>query len=179
VSGRAYLAQVPLTLTTPSGAARLGGSVRGLATWAGFPLGDVLVTAVPARYGPGGCEPVSGEVTGFVLTGDGLPTVYVSGDNAWLGAVEQVAERFGPVDVAVLFAGTVRLRERFGDELMTIDSAMSARATQILGAAVTVPVHFNGWAHFAEGAEELRKAFADAGLSERLVLLDPGECAAV
>jgi hypothetical protein len=38
-----------------------------------------------------------------------------------------------------------------------------------------VPVHVNGWAHFAEGGEVLREAFADAGLSDRLVLLDPGD----
>jgi L-ascorbate metabolism protein UlaG (beta-lactamase superfamily) len=175
LSGHAYLEQVPLTLTTPAGAARLGGSARGLMPWDEFRLGDVLVTAVPARHGPEGAEAVSGEVTGFVLTGDGLQTVYISGDNAWLGAVDQVAGRFGPVDVAMLFAGAVRLPERFGDELLTIDSPMAAQATTILGAAATVPVHFNGWAHFAEGGEELRKAFADAGLSDRLVLLEPGD----
>ncbi len=116
-AGRAFLAHVPLTLTTPSGAARLaadGVVVRGMAPWEHADLeradgGALRVTAVPARHGPEGCEPFSGEVTGFVLTGPELPTVYLSGDNAWLGAVEQVAERFGAVDVAVLFAGAARL----------------------------------------------------------------------
>jgi hypothetical protein len=44
-------------------------------------------------------------VTGFVLSGEGLPTVYVSGDNASLDVVRTIAGRVGPVDVAVLFAG--------------------------------------------------------------------------
>jgi CspA family cold shock protein len=39
---------------------------------------------VPALHGPEGSEHLVGEVTGFVLAGPGLPTVYVSGDNASL-----------------------------------------------------------------------------------------------
>ena len=40
-----------------------------------------------------------------------LPTVYVSGDNASLGAVQAVADHAGPVDVAVLFAAAARIVE--------------------------------------------------------------------
>jgi L-ascorbate metabolism protein UlaG (beta-lactamase superfamily) len=178
-SGRAYLGQVPVTLTTASAAARLGLPSVGLRPWEETTLtggdGSVLVvTGVPARHGPEGCEPYTGEVTGFVLTGEGLPSIYVSGDNAWLGAVEQVADRFGAIDVAILFAGGVRIPGRFDGALLTIDSAMAAEATRILGARATVPVHFSGWAHFQEGAGDLAGAFSAAGLSDRLSLLEPG-----
>ena len=44
----------------------------------------MTVTGVPARHGPVGCEPVTGDVIGFVLTSDDLPSVHVSGDNAAL-----------------------------------------------------------------------------------------------
>jgi L-ascorbate metabolism protein UlaG (beta-lactamase superfamily) len=188
-SGRAYLERVPLTLTTVSGAARLaaGGLVtRGLAPWEVADLtrpdgqagGQALrVTAVPARHGPEGCEPISGEVTGFVLTAADLPTVYVSGDNAWLGAVSQVADRFGPVDIAILFAGAARIPERFDRALLTLDSALSAAAAGILRAAAVVPVHYTGWSHFTEGGADLRGAFERAGMAARLVLLAPGESA--
>lgn len=184
-AGRAYLAKVPLTLTTPSGAARLGEDgigVRGLAPWQQVDLPrdgrePVRVTAVPARHGPEGCEPVSGEVTGFVLTAPDLPTIYVSGDNAWLGAVEQVASRFGPVDTAVLFTGAARIAARFDGALLTLDSALAAQAARILGARAVVPVHFTGWQHFTEGAPTLRTAFDQAAETDRLVLLAPGESA--
>jgi L-ascorbate metabolism protein UlaG (beta-lactamase superfamily) len=181
-AGRAYLEKVPRTLTTASAAGRLAGSaaVTGLSPWQHADLarpegGPLRVTAVPARHGPEGCEPVTGEVTGFVLTGDGLPVCYLSGDNAWLGAVQQVADRFGPVDVAVLFAGAARLPGRFDGALLTIDSAMAAQAAALLGAAAVVPVHFNSWSHFTEGADALAGAFTAAGLRDRLVLLAPGE----
>src|SRR5882757_1676690 len=139
-SGRAYLGKVPLTLTTPSGAGRLtedGIAVRGLAPWehADLPRAGrepLRVTAVPARHGPEGCEPFSGEVTGFVLTAPDLPTIYLSGDNAWLGAVEQVAARFAPVGIAVLFAGAARLAGRFDGALLTLDSGLTADAARVL-----------------------------------------------
>lgn len=180
----------------------LGEAVHGLAPWTSFELprraaghgageGGVTagsasetgpqtltVTAVPARHGPEGCEPISGEVIGFVLTGHGLPTVYVSGDNAWLGATRQVAERFGPIDVALLFAGAARTK-LFGGALLTLDSAQTAEAAAILGARTVVPVHFNSWQHFTEGEDRLRAAFQDAGLADRLLLLAPGQSATV
>lgn len=175
VSGRALLADVPLTLTTPGGAQRLGGTARGLADWESVEVerpggGVVTVTGAPALHGPGEraqLEAVVGQVVGFVLTGDGLPTVYVSGDNAQLGPVEEVAERFGPVDLAVLFAGAARTPV-LDRQLLTLDSARAAEAARILDARQIVPVHFDSWAHFTEGREELADAFEAAGLTERV-----------
>jgi L-ascorbate metabolism protein UlaG (beta-lactamase superfamily) len=190
-AGRACLNDVPLTFTTPAAAGRLAEAghvtaarVQGMRPWEDAELKrpdgtPFRVTAVPARHGPEGCEPVSGEVTGFVLTSPGLPAVYVSGDNAWLGAVTQVRERFGPVEVAVLFAGAARFPGRFDGQLLTLDSALAAEAAGILGASAVVPVHFVDWAHFTEGGDRLRAAFDEAGCGDRLVLLKPGESAEI
>ncbi|GGV65954.1 hypothetical protein GCM10010277_73420 [Streptomyces longisporoflavus] len=177
-SGRALLADVPLTLTTPGGGERLGQSATGLADWQAVELerrdggpGPVTVTGVPAIHGPGPreeVEPICGEVVGFVLTGEGLPTVYVSGDNASLDAVKEIAERFAPVDTALLFAGAPRFPDVFDGELIVLDSARAARAATILGAGRVVPVHYDSWAHFTEGRDELAAAFAAAGLTDRV-----------
>ncbi|MGW0485249.1 MBL fold metallo-hydrolase [Nonomuraea sp. NPDC003214] len=182
VSGRALLAGVPLTLTTPGGGQRLGGGARGLADWEAVELerpggGTVTVTGVPAVHGPGAredVEPFTGQVVGFVLTGDGLPTVYVSGDNASLELVERIAERFGPVDTAVLFAGAPRFDVLFGGAPIVLDSAQAAEAARILGARQVVPVHYDSWAHFTEGRDELVAAFTAAGLLDRLDLGERG-----
>lgn len=173
-SGRALLADVPLVLTTRSGAGRLGGTARGLAPWESVELprpdgGTVTVTATPAQHGPEGCEPISGEVVGFVLTSADLPTVYVSGDNASLALVQEIAGRFGPVDTVVLFAGAART-VLFDGALLTLDSVQAAEAAGILGARRVVPVHFDSWAHFTEGRDELVKAFTAAGLLDRVQL---------
>ncbi|GAB2601156.1 MBL fold metallo-hydrolase [Kribbella endophytica] len=185
-SGRALLADVPLTLTTPSGAERLGGKAKGLADWESVQLdrgrdsaagpdagGAITVTAVPAIHGPGEreqVEPISGQVVGFVLTGEGLPTVYVSGDNASLDAVQEVADKFAPIDTAILFAGAPRIPILFDGEPLVLDSAQAAEAARLLDAARVVAVHYNSWAHFTEGRDELVAAFTAAGLADRLDL---------
>ncbi|MFI1568907.1 MBL fold metallo-hydrolase [Streptomyces sp. NPDC020490] len=179
-SGRALLTDVPLTLTTRGGGERLGESlgkkVKGLADWESVELdrpggGTVTVTGVPAVHGPGPreeVEPVTGEVVGFVLSGEGLPTVYVSGDNASLDAVREIAGRFAPVDTAVLFAGAPRFPVLFDNQPLVLDSAQAAEATRILGADRVVPVHYDSWAHFTEGHDDLVAAFTAAGLADRL-----------
>ncbi|MET7596453.1 MULTISPECIES: MBL fold metallo-hydrolase [unclassified Streptomyces] len=175
-SGRALLADVPLTLTTPGGGERLGGGARGLADFESVELerpdgGTVTVTGVPAIHGPGrreDVEPLTGQVVGFVLTGEGLPTVYVSGDNASLDAVRDIAGRFAPVDTAILFAGAPRFPVLFDGGLLVLDSAQAAEAARILDAGRVVPVHHDSWAHFTEGRDELEAAFAAAGLADRL-----------
>lgn len=170
-AGRAFAATVPLLLSTPDAARRLGPPARGLPTWTHLDLPGpgpaVRVTAVPAQHGPAGTEHLTGPVTGFVLTADGQPTVYVSGDNASLDAVTATAARFPTVDIAILFGGAARVPP-LGDANLTLDAAGMVAATRILGAGTVVPVHLDGWAHLTEGIAEVSAAFAAAGLSGRL-----------
>jgi L-ascorbate metabolism protein UlaG (beta-lactamase superfamily) len=178
-SGREYLATVPLVLSTGSAQSRLGGTVRALPNGAHLELprpdgGTLRITGVPAQHGPDGTEHLVGEVTGFVLTGDGLPTVYVSGDNASLEVVRAIADEFGPFDVALLFAGGAQT-PLIPDGYLTLTSEQAAQAAVILNAAQVVPLHFEGWAHFTQGADTLLKAFEGAGLADRLHLLQPGD----
>ncbi|MEO3829390.1 MBL fold metallo-hydrolase [Actinomadura sp. B10D3] len=182
-AGRAYLADVPLTLTTETAAGRLGGTARALPNWEHTELprpdgGTLRVTGVPARHGPDGTEHLTGPVTGFVLSGEGVPTTYVSGDNASLDVVRAVAERFAPVDVAVIFAGGAQT-PLMGDAHLTLTSEGAAEAATILGVAQVVPLHFEGWAHFSEGRDTIAPAFDKAALTDRLHLLDPGESIAL
>lgn len=176
--GAAYVESAPLTLSTASAAERLGGTVRALPSWETFeiprPGGALRVTAVPARHGPPGSEPLVGEVTGFALSGPGLPGVYVSGDNAALEYVEEIAGRLGPFDVAFLFAGAART-PLAGGAYLTLTSDQAAVAARTLGARHVIPLHFEGWAHFTENREDLRAAFDRAGLLNKVALLEPGE----
>ncbi|MCQ4080637.1 MBL fold metallo-hydrolase [Streptomyces sp. RB6PN25] len=173
-AGRTYAAEAPLVLSTRSAAERLRGPVRALPNWESYDLDGVRITGVPAQHGPDGSEPLVGEVTGFVLQGEGLPTVYVSGDNASLDVVRTIADRVGPVDVAVLFAGAART-SLVGDHDLTLSSRAAAEAALLLGARHVVPLHFEHWAHFTQGPSTLTEAFERAGVAERLRLLKPGE----
>jgi hypothetical protein len=126
------------------------------------PTGTVTVTAAPALHGPPGIERIVGPVMGFVLEAPGEPTVYVSGDNASLDLVRQIAERFESIDVAVLFAGAARVSTV--DAALTLTSPDAASAAQILGAQKVVGLHTEDWAHFSESRADLDAAFAGSGL---------------
>jgi L-ascorbate metabolism protein UlaG (beta-lactamase superfamily) len=90
-----------------------------------------------------------------------------------LEVVEQIAERFAPVDLALLSAGGARTRRRGG--YLTLTSDQAARAAGILSARTVIPLHTEGCAHITQGPGTLRQAFADHGLAGRLTLLAPGE----
>lgn len=172
-AGREVLATADLVLGTPESADRIP-HVTGLAPWERRDVASVAVTAVPALHGPEGADAQSGTVTGFVLESEGWPTVYVSGDNASVDVVREVASRFPLIDVAVLFAGAANVG-RFGDADLTLNARTALEASEVLGDALVVPVHTEGWFHFSETTERLVGMFAHAGRDDRLRVLVPGE----
>ena len=182
--GRALALAAPLVLTTCSGAGRLGPPAIGLAAWTSHTMdrpggGELTVTAVPAVHGPEDGERdadgfVNTEVIGFILAGQDLPTVYISGDNASIRTVAEIARRRPGIDAVVMHAGAARVQSKFRDRALTLDSIRAAAGAAILDPAVVVPAHYDGWAHFSEGRDDLARAFDDAGLSARLRLIDHG-----
>src|SRR6202000_497890 len=168
--GRKLLTRMPLVLSTAAAAERLGGVVRELPIWRHHILqrpdgSELKITGVPAQHGPAGTEHLTGEVRGFILSGQGLPTVYISGDNASLSVVRDVVDHAGPIDVAVLFAG--RARSPLMDAYLTLSADHAAEAAPILGSPVVIPMHVDGWQHLTQDAGLVMQAFSDRGLADR------------
>lgn len=162
-AGRELLADSALTLSTTRAASDLVGlPIVGLDAWQSHDVGLVRVTAVPALHGPPGSEAILGPVIGFVVEAASLPTVYVSGDNASLPLVKQIADRFADIEIAVLFAGAARVPSIPAD--LTLNSADAAAAARILGAVRVVGLHTEDWAHFSESRADLEAAFAGTEL---------------
>jgi len=181
-AGRRFLGEVSLVLSTAAAAERLGGVTRELPLWRSHVLsrpdgGELRITGVPAQHGPAGTEHLTGEVRGFVLSGIGLPTVYVSGDNASLAVVRDVADHAGPIDIAIIFAG--HARSPLMDAYLTFSGDQAAQAAEILGAATVIPIHLDGWQHLTQEPDAIPSAFARRGLSDRLLMLAPGQAATV
>jgi L-ascorbate metabolism protein UlaG (beta-lactamase superfamily) len=174
-SGRRFLASAARVLTTVAGAQRLGAPVEGLEPWSSTELRggsgrSLTVTATPARHGPAGIEPLSGDVIGFVLTSKDGNGVYISGDTVFYDGVAEVAKRF-KADVVLPFAGAAQTRGPFHLTMDTNDTIETARA---FPDALMVPLHTDGWAHFRQNAEDLRSSFDTLGFGPRLRLLEPG-----
>jgi hypothetical protein len=106
--------------------------------------GDLTVTAVPAVHGPEDGERdadgfVNCEVIGFILSGQDLPVIYVSGDNASIAAVSEIARRIPAIDAVVLHAGAARVPGKFRDGALTLDSIRAAAAAAVLGPIMVIP----------------------------------------
>jgi len=179
-AGRALLPGAGVVLTTSAGARRLGGNAVGLAPWETYTLSaperpSVTVTATPARHGVAGSGPLVGPVIGFALTwpGQAHGTVWISGDTVWFAGVREVARRL-QVGTAILHLGGVRFGLT-GPLRYTMNADEAVRVTRAMSPHTVIPIHYDGWQHFREGRETAERAFAAAGLDERVVWLPPGE----
>jgi L-ascorbate metabolism protein UlaG (beta-lactamase superfamily) len=174
-SGRAFLANADRVLTTEAGAGRLGGNAQGLSLWETVTIDkdqDALDVMAPARHGPVGIEPLSGDVTGFVVSSktNAFKPVYVTGDTVWFDGVAEVQRRFAP-GLVLLFAGAAQTRGKMNLTMNANDAIETAAA---FAHAIIVPIHTDGWAHFTESGEDLEHAFRALGHGERLRRLQPG-----
>lgn len=175
-SGKAYAMAAPRLFTTLAGAQRLGSPAEGLSAWQSTTItkqdGTTLqITATPARHGPAGIEPLSGDVIGFVVSfSEGPSPLYVTGDTVWYDGVAEVARRFRP-GVILLFAGSARTRGPFNLTMNANDAIETAHA---FPDATIVPIHCDGWAHFTQSAKDLEDSFKALGIASRLRLLEPG-----
>jgi L-ascorbate metabolism protein UlaG (beta-lactamase superfamily) len=179
-SGRQMLARAGRVLTTGAGAERLGDNAVGMEPGDTVTLdrpndGSVRVMAVPAEHGPPEVAAINGPVIGFVLSGDGLLTLYVSGDNASVDVVRGIVTDHGPFDAVVLFIGGAQVPEAYGPVDLTLSARTAVEAARVLGDAPIAPIHQDGWAHFTSSAADVEREFAQAGLTDRLRPVAPGE----
>jgi L-ascorbate metabolism protein UlaG (beta-lactamase superfamily) len=176
-SGRAMLPTVARTYTTKAGAERLGGHAIGLApfetcTLEGKDGEKLLITATPARHGPVGIEPISGDVVGFAL-GTDKPgdLLYVTGDTVWYEGIAEVAHLFSPRAV-LLFTGAAEPRGRFH---MTMGSEDAIEVAHAFPSAALFAAHNEGWVHFRESQDQLADVFSQFKLADRLTLFEKGK----
>jgi L-ascorbate metabolism protein UlaG (beta-lactamase superfamily) len=166
-AGRKLLPSAGTVVTTVSGAARLGGGARGLASWAQTTLTgegrpSIEITATPCRHGPPLSRPIVGDVVGFALRWPGQRhgQLWITGDTVLYEGVRQVAGRLS-VGLALLHLGGVRF-----PVTGPLRYSMAARdAIELLGAVrphTAVPVHYEGWKHFQEPRTVIEGAFEDA-----------------
>lgn len=109
-----------------------------------------------------------------ITTAAGLPTVYLSGDNASIVPVIGIARAFPDIDVAVLHAGAARLASKLRDRPLSLTAEHAVDAALLLGVGTVVPAHYEGWDIYTQGLNELRRAFDDAGAASLLAIAPLG-----
>jgi L-ascorbate metabolism protein UlaG (beta-lactamase superfamily) len=180
-AGRRLLATVPTVLTTAAGAARLGGTTRGLEPWASTVLEaparpSIEVTATPCRHGPPFSRRIVGDVVGFALGwhGQQFGQLWISGDTVLYSGVRQVSRL--SVSLAVLHLGGAHF-PLTGPVRYTMTAADAVELCEELRPRTVVPVHYEGWSHFGDGRAEIERAVAraPAEVAESFCMLALGE----
>jgi L-ascorbate metabolism protein UlaG (beta-lactamase superfamily) len=176
-AGRLLVKEVSKTFTTVAGADRLKGTSVGLSPWQTdvikTPGGEeIIITATPARHGPAGIEKIQGDVTGFVLSvrGGKKLDIYITGDTTYYEGVAEVARRFDP-DYIFMFAGGSRTRGPFYVSMATNDAMDLALA---FPRPIIIPLHYDGWKHYTQDIEEVRRAYEVLEIGQQLRILEPG-----
>jgi L-ascorbate metabolism protein UlaG (beta-lactamase superfamily) len=177
-AGRAFLATVPLILSTQPAARRLHG-VTPLAEWESHTVEScgLRITATPAQHtGLRLLNPIAGKVVGFVLEWPGQQggAYYISGDTVFFDGIVEVARRFPTIHTAFLHTGRAGFPYLTGPLPYTFHARDALRALAVLKPRRFIPVHCNGWWHFREDETEARRIYQDAGLAMDVVFPTSG-----
>jgi L-ascorbate metabolism protein UlaG (beta-lactamase superfamily) len=172
-AGRDLLRDVPAVVTTVRGARRLGlAHAIGLAPGATTILTaadrpDLTVLATPARHGPPLFKPIVGDVIGFALRRAGRDETFlwVTGDTVLHRPLRQVASTMH-VDVALVHVGGVRFPIT-GPVRYTMTGRRAVELIELVRPRVAIPVHYEGWAHFADGRSAIEQALAEGPVDIR------------
>lgn len=145
--------------------------VRTIEAWESTSVGDLTITAAPGKHGVH-------EIT-FVLQAAGR-TVFFGGDSLRVPELDEIPDRFGHVDLAILPTNGLCIRP-MNLEQVVMDAEEAAELTAVLNPTVAVPHHYafhSGWLGdrmITKGDQDPRR-YADAvarlapGVDVRLVL---------
>jgi L-ascorbate metabolism protein UlaG (beta-lactamase superfamily) len=110
-------------------------------------------------------------VSGFVVTAEGEPTLYVAGDTVWCPPVADAIAAHDP-DVIVVNAGAATF---LNGGTVTMEAADVVAVARAAPRAQVVAVHMEAINHCVETRGQLAAAVAEAGLDGRVAIPADGE----
>jgi L-ascorbate metabolism protein UlaG (beta-lactamase superfamily) len=163
-AGLEVLRRAKQVLTTRAGARRLRlrgvEHVQGLAPFETVSAGPLTVHATPARHAPGPLAwlPGVGPVVGFFVEGPFQKgPLYVTGDTLWFRGLRAVRQRLGRPGTALVHAGGARFSLGPLSVRFSADAADLARIVEDFEPDQVIPIHTEGWSHFAEPPQALEE----------------------
>ena len=112
-----------------------------------------------------------GPVSGFVVSADGEPTVYVAGDTVWCPEVARALQDHAP-DWVIVNAGGARFVQ---GGTITMEAGDVIAVAEAAPAARVVAVHIEAINHCLETRADLLAAVAAAGVADRVAVPANGE----
>jgi L-ascorbate metabolism protein UlaG (beta-lactamase superfamily) len=178
---RAGLARTQPVFTTPQAARRLdkwGFGTRPLRTWESDSLtrGEETLTvhALPAVHARGVMgallPPVMGSMLEHARNGEVVRRVYISGDTLTGDHIDQVAERYPEIDVAVVHLGGTRVLLH----TVTMDTGQGADFLRRAAPGRAIGVHYDDYGVFRDPCSAWAHQARAAGFAGEVVRAEPG-----
>lgn len=107
--------------------------------------------------------------------------IYISGDTLMFDDLHRIPELYSshtgkPIDLMLIhLGGTTIPSPKIPLVMVTMDAKMGLELVQIIGADVTIPIHYDDYDVFVSPLSDFQKAMDAAGLSSKVVYLDRGE----
>lgn len=154
-------------------------NIQSMDWWQSFEIkNEVTITCVPAQHwsGRGFDDRMTNLWSGFVIKGPG-GTVYFPGDTGFGPHLKMIAQRYGPIDVALLPIGAFRPRWFMQSSHLSPSDAIQAH--QVLGAKQSIAIHFGtfklGDDGETEAADLLKKEITKYNMESAFHILGFGE----
>lgn len=181
-SARIYAHSVPLILSTEKITKKYKNS-KGLTNWGKYsislPAGATLtITATPARHHPWWLpEFFSGKVIGFILEHSNLKeSIYITGDTVYYKGIIEVVNQFQTICISLIHVGSAQFRYLSGFGQYTMNRKGFMKCVRTLNPKTAIPIHNNGWTHFKENDEGIRKELEkNADIKDKIQLLTRGQ----
>ncbi len=157
------LRRLGVPILTPLGNGALMDRARELDWWQSVTVGSLTITSVPAQHfsARGLSDRNACLWGGFVISGPS-GNVYFAGDTGWGKHFSEIAQRFGPIRLALLPIGAYL--PRWFMKPAHIHPAEAVDAHLALGARTSVPMHYGTFELGDDGelepVEDLRRAIA-------------------
>ncbi len=135
-------------------------------TWQG-----VRIVRTGGQHGTGPIGRRMGPVSGFILSADSQPTLYIAGDTIWCEEVEKAIRIFQP-DLIVLNAGAAQFNR--GDPI-TMNAADVSRVCHAAPTAQVVAVHMEAINHCSLSRRDLSQTLEVQVASNQLLIPHDGQ----
>lgn len=132
---------------------------------------DISISRTGGQHGTGKIGKEMGIVSGFIITAQNEPSLYIAGDTIWCEEVQKALETYKP-QITIVFAGGAKFSE--GDAItMTAEDihqlCKKAPYTKVIA------VHMEAWNHCSLTRDKLKDFLEKQSLTRQVYVPNDGE----
>jgi len=126
---------------------------------------NISITRVNARHGTGATGERMGQASGYILSGENEPCIYLTGDTVFYASVKENIEQFHP-DILLINAGS----PKFLNSRQIVMNIMDVEETLMVNPDLTfIIVHLDTFNHCIELREDMHEYFTPERLESLAV----------